>query len=364
MALVVLADLNGDHYLGLQEGEILVNTPANTYIFPTNFPSAVNPLTDVVMSQAEADLFVQVNDGYLRAMQVNGVARFTPLQASIIAYHRLLAVKHGLVSPQFLPQNFFVDYTEAFIADNAFIAAFPLDTINVISARLTAQIQLDISKTFVDRVALVAFVFRARGHHYMSQYEELYNRVWGKCRYQNEVLHISFQHMATVALHAIFPNILDNFWINEVNAMHVNGSLAKRVDVAPAGSAGPYVLKQGVEDLAMIAPGIRDRLQEALHYLDEILTKLAQHRFAGSVNARYYGANKVPFDEKRLSSIAATVLAAINNLTDDAPLGKSPALQRIANNAPITGSVLGRAIGNISQRPEVVNALLVEYQPQ
>lgn len=362
MALVVLEDLNGTHYLGLQEGETLEANTHNCYIFGDDTPRAKNPLEKVEFTQEQADDFVKRNAGALAAFTGtnNNVRLFSDTQCAIIAYHRLLAVRNGLVSPDFPKENFFVDYTEALEVTAETLAALKKVEEKAITDALTPAVQKTIRKSFADRVAMVAFVFRARGHHYLSQYEELYDRLWRKCRYNVSDLNISYAHLATVALHAIFPVILDSYWVAEVNALHVNGALAKRLDVAPAGAAGPFVLQQGVLDLVMIAPGIRRRLEDAIRYLDSVLVELKKHRFAGSVNARYYNTNKVKFEEGRLAAIAATIKAALDALTDDAPLGKSPALQRIANNAPITGAVLGRAIGNIADRPEVVNPLLIE----
>jgi len=360
MALVVLNDLNGDHYLGLQEGEVLVSTRPNTVYFPDGMKVAHTKFDKPEITQDEADLFIAINFAMLKAEKRNGADMFTDHQAAIIAYHRLVAVKEGLISPDFVAANFNVNYTETFRLDKAATDKFALPDKNKISAVLTPLIQKEIATTFTDRVCLVAFVFRARGHHYTADYEDLYDRIWKKCRYDPLKLHISFQHLATNALHAIFPSILDDFWSDSVTSMHANGALAKRIDVAPAGSAGPYVLRQGIEDLAMIAPGIRTRLRDAVAYLDRVLVELAKHRFAGSVNAKYYGTAKVKFDEKQLSAIAATIVSAIDGLTEDAPIGKSPALRRIASNAPITGAVLARTIREISTRSEVVNTLLIE----
>jgi len=359
---VKLDALNGHHYLGTQEGERLVRSPINAIVFPENCPSANQPLALVNFSQDEADDFVSANIANLRRIQENNQRVVTDQEAGAIAFHRLVAARLGLVSPKFNAQNYHVDYNDAIQLDHDQTDA--LGVINNLAGLVPEAMQNDINDNFVDRVAIVAFVFRGRGHHYLDDYEELYRRVWRKCRYDEEGLHLSWQLIATAALHGIMPEILDNFWRDECTAGHVNGALIKRFDVAPAGAAGPHVLHQGVLDLVMIAPGIRDRLIEAIRYLEQVLNELSQHRFAGSVNHRYYGAPRVAFDEKRLGAIAATIKAALDQLTDDAPLGKSPALIRIARNAPITGGVLGRAIGQIANRPEVVETLLHPVQVQ
>jgi hypothetical protein len=358
MADLLLKDLNGDHYMGTQEGETLARLFANDYLFPFGMPAAKNPLEAVDINEDQIRAFMRIN---VRNMQIQ-VKDITLLDASVISFHKLLAVRDGLVSPSFDPKAYFVGYSEARQMDqpktDEALNEKDTPTFDAIMAELPDQRRKEIAKTFTDRVCLVAFVFRARGHHYLDQYQELYSRIWQKCRYNPGMLHITFQHLATYALHAIFPVILDDFWKHAVTNSRVNGALLKRFDVAVAGMAGPIVLQQGIRDLLMIAPGIKDRLDEAMRYLDNINLQLAGHRFNGSVNARYYGAIRIPIDEKKLGAIAATLKAALNALAPDAPLGQSPALIRIATNAPITGAVLGRAIGNIANREEVINPLL------
>jgi len=242
---------------------------------------------------------------------------------------------------------------------NAAIANLP--SLAEVNATLTGTYKDNVLKTFTDRVCLVAFVFRARGHHWLDTYRELYSNIWNKCRYKPEQLEISFQEMATLALHAIFPTILDNFWKESADAQKCNGALIKRYDVAAAGTAGPHVLSQGVSDLLMIAPGAKEKLRDQMDYLDTVMVQYKSHRFNGSVNAKYYNAIRVEVDEKQLGAIAATLRAALQNLAQDSPLGDSPALRRIANNAPLTGAVIGKAISQIATRPEVVDPLMIDH---
>lgn len=363
MADLILEDINGSNYLGLEEGETLKKHGAYTVGFPPDIPSANNPLDKTELTVAQALSFLSVNASICRILDPT----MTVLTALVIAYHRLLAVVAGLISPHFRPDDYFTEYVEATtitveqrnktMADARAVAEVEVRN------QLTPQIKADIRKTFTDRVCLVAFVFRARGHHWMNTIDDLFNRVWSKTRHAANTLHITWSQISRDALHAIYPVILDRFWTESVRQGHCNGALAKRVDVAPAGFAGPHVLMQGLTDLLMIAPGISNRVVDAVAYLRTLLAFANGHRYNGSVNARYYGALRGSVDEKRLGAIAATILAALENLTDNAPLGESPALKRIANNAPITGAVLGRAIGQISQRTEVVDTLLIAPIP-
>lgn len=361
-AIITLDDLNGDHYLGTQEGENLTRELHRVYYFPYGVAGAENPLEEYAIDATHASLFVSYNASML--YHVHGVG--TLERAVKIAYLRLLAVKHGLVSPQFDPKAYHVKYHETELIDEAATIAFTKSKNAIVPADMKAVLTEAVSKSlrnfFTDRVCAVAFVFRARGHHYTQNYQELYDRVWEKCRYKTADLQLPWDDIAVAAFHAIFPEILDAFWKQSVVTFKCNGALAKRFDVAPAGAAGPFVIKQGLQDLLMVAPGIRNRLEDSVAYLDSLIEELLEHRFNGSVNANYYGARKVAINEKRLGAIAATIKAAVDNLTDDAPIGKSPALKRIADNAPITGAVLGKGIGQIASRPEVTDALMLKSE--
>lgn len=111
-ALVVLNDLNGNHYLGTQEGETLVRQAANVVYFPEGMPVAQNALATIDITQKHADLFMQLNIYYLRQIMLNGQRVISDTQAAVIAFHRLLAVKEGLISSEFDPANYHVDYDE------------------------------------------------------------------------------------------------------------------------------------------------------------------------------------------------------------------------------------------------------------
>lgn len=349
--------INGDHYIGSQEGEVLDTVPANVYLFPPGMPSADTPNVAVDMTLDQTLKFVQVNAAAIR----QAVTGLSAEDAIRLAYVRALAVKSGLVSPKFSPATYFVKYREALqITGSAYLDGYDwTPDSKAMTLALSDDIVRKLTLTFTDRVCMVAFVFRARGHHWMDSYADLYNRLWMKCRYNLQDVVVSHQHVATLGLHAVFPIILDDFWAGAVRRAECNGTLIKRFDVAAAGAAGPAVLKKGIDDVRMIAPGIQVRFEEEIKYLNQVIDQLSAHRFKGSVNARYYGVERGKFDEGRLASVGATIYAALEGLADDAPLAQSAALRRIAQNAPITGAVLGRAIRNISDRPEVADVLLI-----
>jgi len=349
-------DLNGADWIGSQEGEVLTRETRNVILVQPWLTVPSNPLERIDIPRDEYVTFMALN---IIALQ-QADPTINDREKAAIALHRYYALRDGLVSPSFDPKTYFVKYSECVWATeseiNAAIAFMQAhnDFLDV----LTKEIRTWIRRTFIDRVCLVSFVFRVRGHHYMNSFEELYMRVWQKCRYEMSHLGITFQNLATAALHAIFPIVLDLHWTNCVNDGRCNGALIKRYASACAGCAGPYVVQQGVQDIEQIAPGVRKHLTVAIAYLETLMPRLEQHRYAGSVNHSYYGVARVVIDERRLGAAAAVVKAAIDGLASGDPLGQSAALKRIAKYAPVTGAVLARAIGNLSNRPEVVNPLL------
>jgi len=349
---------NGELFIGSQEGESLERKAPNVIIIPGDMPTATAPYEVLKLTVEDTVKFMDANFAHLKNIPDHRALSEKELYA--IAYHRFLAVKVGLVSEKFDPATFNVKYTEVVRLPESEVVKIHGYEERMCLKGFDGKMVDDITKSFTDRLCLIAFVFRARGHHYLDTYEELYVRVWRKCRYEMDRVHVTFQDMATLCFHAIYPVLLDGYWEKAVQTMICYGALIKRFDSAPAGTAGIVVLRQGVQDIAMVAPGITERLKSDIDYLNNASDQMKEHRFRGSVNARYYGTRKIDFEEKRLAAIASTILAALHALAEDAPLAKSAALKRIADNAPITGAVLGKAVSKIVDKPQVVDALLIE----
>jgi len=348
--------LNGHNYIGSQEGELLEQSDDTTIYINAGLVTANKPLEVVKNAKEESLKFIMLNATTIITNANKDPSLSDVKNAIIVAFHRLCAIEAGLISEKFDHKTYYVNYNEAKRVDENKLA--PKVTIVDVMKYLTKDVVEFIVHTFTDRVCLVAYVFRVRGHHWTEHLEELYKRIWDKCRYPADKVYIPWRLIARAAYHAILPVILDDYYAECYRTGKVNGALLIRFESAPAGSAGPHVLAQGVRDLQMVAPGIKAQLDESMVKLDMILNELKKHRFNGSVNARYYGASRVAIQEKELGAVAATILAALEGLASDAPLAKSNALRRIANNAPITGAVLGKAISKISDRPEVTNALM------
>jgi hypothetical protein len=154
------------------------------------------------------------------------------------------------------------------------------------------------------------------------------------------------------------PIHLDAIWKEGRDKAIVNGALGKRYTCAAAGTAAIWTIAAGYQDLRLVAPGIPSALPGSVQYLESLVSQLEKHRYANSINARYYGAPRIGIDESKLAAIAATIYAALSGFAPNAPLARAPSLLRVANNAPITGAIFARAISNIALSPKVVTALV------
>jgi ribonucleotide monophosphatase NagD (HAD superfamily) len=354
IAIRTAADQNGALFLGSAQGEELVQNVDTAIVIEPNFVTAANFGERVVFTDNQYKAFLALNAFTL-------ITGGMPLADAIkVAYARYLVIREGYASNRFAPAAHHVTYTDVVATDDASIARVVAGA-NVLvgmNALLTEAVKADIRDTFIDRVCTVAFVFRVRGHHYIADYQSIYDRVWRKTRIDANRLRTTWQHFAVNAIHAIYPVHLDRIWEDAVQNRHCNGALIKRFISAPAGVAGVYVVRQGIDDVSTVAPGIRTTLNASAQYLDTIIAELKKARFNGSINARYYGASHVDVDEKQLGAAGAVIRAALEGLDPNAPLGKSPALARIASNAPITGAVLARGIMALPTHKSVVNGLL------
>lgn len=70
------------------------------------------------------------------------------------------------------------------------------------------------------------------------------------------------------------------------------------------------IVKRGLDDIMMVAPGIADKLHDQVEYFDLVWGDYEKDKLSYSVNAVYYGKQRKVIDESRISAIAATILAA------------------------------------------------------
>lgn len=277
-----------------------------------------------------------------------------------VAYIRVLAARDGLISPGYLPQNHHVRYTDAVIAvewvypercDRARSEALA-------TQHLPGRVRENIRRLFYDLVAIVAFVFRARGHHWMQQLDDLYRRVWEKCLHQPADAPLPWNLLARNALHAIFPEVLDWFWQDAAEADQIAGALKKRVSCAAAGTAALFTLERGIIDLEMVLPGALARQPEVVTEIRQLCDRHRERRWHNSVNARYYGDTRPGIDESRMAAIGAIIRGCLEQFAAESPLLASASLQRIASSAPITGGVIARMAQVAVTTPAAAMSLL------
>lgn len=72
-----------------------------------------------------------------------------------------------------------------------------------------------LTRQYYNIVCMVAYVIRCRGHHYMDSYDEIYDRLWEKCAQDmnGDLRTATWQHTATIGLHAIPLSVLEFFWV-------------------------------------------------------------------------------------------------------------------------------------------------------
>lgn len=347
---VVVEDLNGECFIAGAEGEVEEYVSSNVIVIPHNFDVAPNAEFGTQRTHSEDDVaaFVLCN---MQVRLPDGVTRSYSDRAKI-AYIRYLAVRNGLASPHFDVTSNHVRYnhteqlseTDTGRIINDALANIPLKT--ALQTTLTAPFRKLCRKMFSDIVCCIAYVFRVRGHHYKEDFQARYDTLWSRCLHNPADLPLQWQYLATDALHAIMPVHLDNYWTHCVGNAKCAGALIKRYDAAPAGVAGMFALKRGLDDVMMIFPGVVNNIPDAYSSFVRTFNELKQTRWGGSINARYYGAQRVRVDESSIGALASVVMGVYDQLASDSKLRESPALLRLAQTAPATGGAIGLAARN------------------
>jgi hypothetical protein len=277
-----------------------------------------------------------------------------------IAYLRCLALKTGLYDTTHDAAYYNCTHT-----DFVTIAGHhnPTNvTKNTYNAHLTEAVKKTLRMKFTNMVCAVAYIFRVRGHHYMEGFEAKYAQIWRRSLYEEDHPGVPWKYIAIHVCHAIYPVILDNFWRASVNAGRCSGTLSKRFDCAPAGVAGLFALKKGVQDLLTVFPTIARTQVESLTHLQTVYDAVMADRWAGSVNRRFYGGAIIALNESLLSALAALVIGALKAFNPAAPLSQSYALRRIANNAPIVTGVMEDVLEKAASRDEMVRSVVPQLE--
>lgn len=350
-------DLNGECFVAGEVGEVEEAQNHRKVYFAPNSPAAVNPGDAVIFTQDQVTEFFLLNVTMLAHHE--GVA-IGPKHAKV-AYLRYLAVRNGLISPAFRPGDHNVRYTEAVRLNATAYGAVPgmAKVADIPVAMLPDADRTKLRKNFSNIVCCVAYMFRVRGHHWLPEMDAKYANLWRKCVKEDTFPVLEWQYIAHESLHAIFPDVLDDFWLASVAGGKVVGALEKRLDSAPAGCAAVRVVYSGAQDLQMAIPGIKAKFQHHFDELENIVGQMRANRWAGSINRRYYNAPKIDFDEQKFGAIASVIFHSLNAFAASSPMLQSKALERVANNAPITGGIVSRSIATAASNPRIVESLLL-----
>lgn len=279
-------------------------------------------------------------------------------QAVALAYYRYLAIKYRLVSNNYSIADYHVEYNQCMVSnvvaetvDNMYAdnnvaipqaekIAISLSITNV----LTAVNRKAINRMFVNMVCLLAYIFRIRGHHYKADFAPKIEKMWDKTPHAGKEKFASFQHIFTYGLHAIFPSILDQFWLSACDGGWCDDIFIIRRSVYAAGTSVFAIVRQGITDLKLVLPKLNKLLADNIHYIDETCNRLDQNRWDHSINARYYGANTDRLNETPIGIVASLIKSCVEALVSDNPLLSSKALTRAANLAPLSGAAYGNAV--------------------
>lgn len=338
-------DLNGDCFIAGAEGEQEELIGTNVYAWPFGFPAQTeeNARQPMQITDEQAQVFLACN---IYAQTIQKVDETVAIR---VAYLRLIAARNGLVSPHFTTAAHNVRYSDVrqlneqdnldVIANIRKDKGLP-DRINV---ALGSGVMKKLRINFSTIACCVAYMFRVRGHHYRDDFKERYASLWARCLKKPEDLPLDWEVVATSALHAIMPDILDAYWGDCVDKATCAGTLRVRYQSAPAGSAGVLALKKGLDDVRMLFPGITAQVQDSYNFFNNVINQLENTRWGGSINSRFYGVQRVRIDESKIGAIASMVMGVYDQLATDSKLRESPSLKRLAQLAPATGGAIGLA---------------------
>lgn len=338
-------DLNGECFILGAEGEVEELIEKNEVIFSPHMPaaSAGGERKPVQFANDQANEFLAVNIAHSVA------AGRTPRDAAVVAYVRMLAARNGLISPDFSPAAHNVRYNHAIRVSaarrDALLGKFNTDAglKDAALAALSNDVRVRCRKYFSDIVCCVAYIFRVRGHHYRDDIQEKYSTLWNRCLHRDADLPASWELLATDALHAVMPDVLDEYWQDCANNARCAGALIKRLDSAPAGVAGVLALQRGLDDVRMLFPGVVNQVPEAYDEFQHVVHQLHNSRWGGSINCRFYGVPRIRVNEGRIGALASVVMGIYEQLAPESQLRNSMALRRLAQIAPATGGAIGLA---------------------
>jgi len=293
-----------------------------------------------------------------------------------IAYMRVLNLFSGLYRPFDNPLVWNCRYNDAFIAvegqdgvsslpnfsirQNSFVEKNDDLGFTHIGQLLPAQLKQKMIRLNNNLVCMTAYIFRARGHHYLESFNEKLDSLFRKCNRDETFadLGLKWVHITRYANHAIFPALLDVFWLWCVNTSRCDNALALRVNVPPAGMAIISGAQAALQDVEILFGARVETFRAAQQEVNRGLAALAANRWTGGINRKFYGAPDYQVDESKLAAVAATVSALLKANSSNAPILQSNSLTRAGNNAPLTGTFIGKLLTAYLKTPDAVQNLL------
>lgn len=352
-------DYNGECFIRGEGGEHEEDYPECQYVFPDGRPDSWAEGTAIDPNNAEhrewLQLFAMANLTRLNQVQGTVAVKIN----AVITYIRCLAVRQGYVFQTQDPATHRCRYSlrvaeqgQRIRDDHALVLAF-----NALSGAEKKRYRDD----FRNMVCTVAYFFRVRGHHWQQSFNDRYSAIWRKIK-QSETENnpgIEWQYIARHCFKVIYPDTLDGYWAAWREDGTISNALRLRFTSAPAGLAGIYALRIGLRDLKQAVPALIEEIEKQETEINRIMTAINGSRWAGSINHNYYGAPRVEFEEAALGGAASYLVASLEAFAKTSRLKDSPALQRIATNAPLIGGIFKTLLEGIARDPEQIRALMV-----
>lgn len=350
----VIDAMNGDIYVHNDSGELDEMNEAYRYWFPARWPDL-----DAKGKIAEGDMTAELVEDFLGANfdELKKVAK-DDVRAAKLAFLRLIAAINGLVHPKTDYKAHNVRYHE--VGHCARSSSFGVEYKEYLENFAKVENPHLIRMEFSNTVCLVAIMFRARGHHYMDSMKARYVELWKK---NKEIAHAvwkddDWQYVATYGLHAILPDILDDFLVNQASVSKIANPYIKRSNCPAAGTAFWFALYDGIGNLRAVMGKRIDQYADQIQYVTDVVNRLSSRneRWTGSINRSFYGGAPLDAKVERVRELAAAVKGILDPEDVKSRLKESPALARVAEGAPIVNAIwcaISQALMDATRAPEI-----------
>lgn len=313
--------INGDLYIPNDSGE--------ADLYSKDYVAICTERTDRKLDSGDIERFIRANYASIVDQKVDDRRKM------LICTLRLLAYTRGLALPDDEAKTHNCLYNHAKRMTDVEIDALPPNP--GYGLWLDYADRNMISKCFTNIVCIVAYMFRSRGHHYTDDMAQRYETLTEKVRNipKGLIQPGDWQYIATYALHCIFPDTLDEFYLSSVDNARCANPLALRVGVPAAGTAFFFALRASWNSNDLVLGDLAEKFAEKEHRLRQIIAYLRVNRWAGGINRKYYGAADLPWKESDFSDMAA-IAFGIESVEDlRSTMAKAASLQRVSNNAPL-----------------------------